>query len=369
MVDPVYRKFWDLTDPTLSTFSYFKKVYKFALEKVKSDSEELDNHDFGEFNTEEFHKVYAVLVAMSVTITNYHFVSRLLQKIEVNNNKPIAIIKYCKLIDLAQNCTGLSQEQVKSVIKAIIYDPQIHIDKITIYQPLFLLDDTLFFSPSIIYYSITYEKMLYLAKRSTKLQPMISKLAKEREEIMINDLCDYIDTNSQLLYLTNYTITDANKPIEEFDLIIYDEVHKKMLLTELKWFFSGDGEFDHAKIDKKLEYTISDRIKKETIAKEHLNKIQKELNIQEDSDIEIKSCLVSKNFSGSDFIDDDLAVFAEFLFKLLLEQTEFNLSKLFNKLNDKSYLPDMNSVGYCYVPRSVEYSGYKINFEGLAQVN
>ncbi len=369
MVDPEDRKFWDLTDPTLSTFSHFKKVYKFALEKVKSDSEELDNYDFGEFNTEEFHKVYAVLVAMSVTITNYHFVSRLLQKIEVNNNKPIAIIKYCKLIDLTQKCTGLSQEQVKSVIKAIIYDPQIHIDKITIYQPLFLLDDTLFFSPSIIYYSITYEKMLYLAKRSTKLQPMISKLAKEREEIMINDLCDYIDTNSQLLYLTNYTITDANKPIAEFDLIIYDEVHKKMLLTELKWFFSGDGEFDHAKIDKKLEYTISDRIKKETIAKEHLNKIQKELNIQEDSDIEIKSCLVSKNFSGSDFIDDDLAVFDEFLFKLLLEQTEFNLSKLFNKLNDKSYLPDMNSVGYCYVPRSVEYSGYKINFEGLAQVN
>lgn len=369
MVDPKCCKFWDLTTPTLSTSSHFKKVYKLAFEKVKSDSEELDNYDFGEFDTEEFHKVYAVLVAMSVTITNYHFVSRLLHKIEVNNNKPIAIIEYCKLIDLAQNCTGLSKEQVESVIKAIIYNPQIHIDKITIYLPLFLLGDTLFFSPSIIYYSITYEKMLYLAKHSTKPQPMISKLAKEREEIMTNNLCDYIDVNSQLLYLTNFTIMDANNPIAEFDLIIYDEVHKNMLLTELKWFFSGDGEFDHAKIDKKLEYTVSDRIEKETIAKKHLKKIQEELNIQEDSDIEIQSCLVSKNFSGSDFIDDDLAIFDEFLFKLLLEQTEFNLSKLFNKLNDKSYLLDMNSVGYCYVPRTVEYSGYKINFEGLAQAN
>lgn len=366
MVDPKCCKFWDITNPTLSTLSQFKKVFNFALEKVKSDSEELGNYDFGKFNTDEFHKVYAVLVAMSVTILNYHFVSRLLQKIEIHKNKPIAIIKYYELIDLAQKCTGLSKEQVESVVRSIIYDPQIHIDKIIIYQPLFLSEDTLFFSPSIIYYSLTYEKILYLAKRSTDLQPMISKLAKEREEIMTNDLCDYIETNSQLLYLSNLIIKDTNKPIAEYDLIIYDEINKKMLLTELKWFFSGDGEFDHAKIDKKLENAISDRIKKETIAKEHLKEIQEELNIQEDSDIEIKSCLVSKNFSGSDFIDDGLAVFDEFLFKLLLEQNEFNLSKLFDKLNDKSYLPDMSSVGYCYVPRTVEYSGYKINFEGLA---
>ncbi len=366
MVDPKCCKFWDITDPTLSTLSQFKKVYNFALEKVKSDSEELDNYDFGEFNTEEFHKVYAVLVAMSVTIINYHFVSRLMRKIEINRNKPIAIIKYPQLIDLAQKSTGLSNKKVKSVIETIIYNPQIHTDKITIYQPLFRLDDIIFFSPSIIYYSITYEKLLYLAKSSTELQPMISKLAKEREGIMLSDLCDYIDTNSQLLYLSNFIIKDANKPVAEFDLILYDEVNKKMLLTELKWFFSGDGEFDYAKIDRKIESAISDRIKKEAIAKKHLKEIQEELNIQEDSNIEIKSCIVSKNFSGSDFIDDDLAVFDEFLFKLLLEQTEFNLSKVFEKLKDKSYLPDMNSVGYCYVSRTVECSGYKINFEGLA---
>ena len=366
MVDPQCCKFWDLTKPTFSTFEHFKKVYKLSLEKVKSDSDEFGNYDFGEFNTEDFHKVYAVLVAMSVTIMNYHLVSRFTRKMEMNSNKPIAIIQYPLLIDLAQKSAGLSKEKVEAVIKTIIYDPKIHTDRITIYQPLFLAENTIFFSPSIIYYSMTYEKLLYLVKCSRGLQPMISKLAKEREEIMTDDIRSYIDINSSLLFLSNFIIKDANKPIAEFDLIIYDESSKKMLLTELKWFFSGDGEFDYARIDKKLERAMSDRIKKESIAKEHLKEILRELNVQEDTDVEIKSCLISKNFSGSDFLDDDLAVFDSFLFKLLLEQADFSLSKLFDKLNDKSYLPDMDRVGYCYVPRTVEHAGYKINFEGLA---
>lgn len=369
MADPQLCRFWDINEPTLARFSHFKQVYKFALAKVQSDSEEHVNYDLGGFNTEEFQKVYAVLVAMSVTITNYHFVSRILNKLEINYSKPIAIVKHDKLIELIQRCTGLSCEKIGTIIKSVIYDPQIHSDKITIYQPLFLFGDTVFFSPSIIFYSMAYDKILYLAKRSPAFQPVISKLAKEREEIMIDDLCEFLEANSQLLYVANYIVKEKNKPIAEFDLIIYDEANKKMLLTELKWYFKGDGEFDYAKIDKKLQGAVSDRIEKEKIAKKHLREIKEELDIQEDTDIEIKSCVVSKNFSGSDFVDDDLAIFDEFLFKLLLEKEEFDLSKLFAKLKDKSYIPEMDSVGYCYIPRTVELSGYKINFEGIAQKN
>lgn len=367
MSSPGFCKFWDMKEPTLSTPSHFKKVYRAALRKVKDDNEEQINYDFGGFNTEEFQKAYAVLVAMSVTISNYHLVSRILNKLEMNNNKPIARLDRNKLIALIQKYTGLPTIKIEAVINYIIYDPQIHADKITIYQPLFYLGETIFFSPSIIYYSMAYDKMLYLAKRSPAFQPVISKVAKEREGIMTDELCGYLETNSQLLYTTNYVVMEGTNPIAEFDLIIYDEINRKLLLTELKWFFKGDGEFEHAKIDKKLQEAVSDRIKKERIAKKHLREIQEELNIQDDSDIEIRSCVVSKNFSGSDFIDDDLAIFDEFLFKLLLEEVEFDLSKLFDKLKDKSYIPDMSSVGYCYIPRTVEISGYKINFEGLSQ--
>lgn len=369
MSSPGFFKFWDMNEPTLSTPSHFKKVYRAALRKVKDDNEEQINYDFGGFNTEEFQKAYAVLVAMSVTISNYHLVSRILNKLEMNKNKPIAKIDRNKLIALIQKYTGMPTIKIEAVINYIIYDPQIHSDKITIYQPLFMLGDTIFFSPSIIYYSMAYDKILYLAKRSPEFQPVISKVAKEREEIMTDDLCGYLDKNCQLLYAANFIVMERNNPIAEFDLIIYDEVNKKLLLTELKWFFKGDGEFDHAKIDKKLQNAVSDRIQKERIAKQHLREIQEELNIQEDSNIEILSCVVSKNFSGSDFIDDDLAIFDEFLFKLLLKETEFDLSKLFAKIKDKSYVPDMSSVGYFYMPRSVEYAGYKINFEGLMQNN
>lgn len=367
MSNPEFCKFWDISEPTLSIPSHFKKVYKAALGKVKNDNDEQINYDFGDFTTEEFQKIYAVLVAMSVTVFNHHFVSRILSMFEINKHKPIVSIERDKLITLIQKYTGLSTVKIEAVINYIIYDPQIHADKITIYQPLFLLGETIFFSPSIIYFSMAYDKMLYLAKRSPAFKQVISKVAKEREELMTDDLCEYLETNSQLLYTANFIVKEENKSIAEFDIIIYDEVNKKLLLTELKWFFKGDGEFDYAKIDKKLQGAVSDRIEKEKIAKEHLKEIQKELNIQEDSDIEIRSCVVSKNFSGSDFIDDDLAIFDEFLFKLLLEEVEFDLSKLFDKLTDKSYIPDMSSVGYCYVPRTVELAGYKINYEGIAQ--
>ena len=369
MIAPQFCKFWDVNEPTLSNSSHFKKVYKAALGKVKNDNEEQINYNFGEFNTDEFQKVYAVLVAMSVTILNYHLVSRLFNKIEKDKYKPIARINQDELIALIQQYSGLSILKIKAVINYIIYNPQFHADKITIYQPLFLFGDTIFFSPSIVYYSMAYDKILYLAKRLPEFQAVISQVAKEREEIMTDDLCEFLETNSQLLYTTNFIVMEGTKSIAEFDLIIYDEVNRKLLLTELKWFFKGDGEFDHAKIDRKLQETVSDRIKKERIAKEHLKEIQKELNIQEDSDIEIQSCIVSKNFSGSDFIEDDLAIFDEFLFKQILANAKFDLSKLFDELANKSYIPDMGSFGYSYVPCTVKLAGYQINFEGIAKKN
>lgn len=366
MVDPSLIRYYDMDEPTLIKFTQFKKIYNVALQKVKSDSEELENYNFVDFSTGDFQNIYAAFIALSVITINYHFVSRILGKVELNRYKPIVIIKYEQLINLIQRCTRTPLLTIKSVVQYLIYDPAIHADKITIYQPVLLAGETIFFSPSIIYYSMTYDKVLYLAKESKSFESLISKLAKERERIIINNLCNYIESNSDLLYITNFVIREDNKPIAEFDLILYDERNKKLLLTELKWFFKGDGEYDHFRTDRKIKDTIADRIRKEQIAQAHLLEIQKELDIVEDKDIEIKSCVVSKNFSGSDFIDDDLPILDEYLFKKLLLAAGFNLSEIFKMFNDKTYLPNMESLGFCYIPRTIECSGYKINFEGLA---
>ena len=191
-------------------------------------------------------------------------------------------------------------------------------------------------------------------------------MARKKEEIMTDELCDFIEENSDLLFAQNFTVTDGKNALAEFDLILYFEEAKKMLLCELKWFSDVEGEYDMPKIERKINDAIGNRLKKEKIAQEHLDDIKKELDIEEDEGIEIRSCIISKNNLGSDFLKDDLPVLDVFWFKRLLENVNFNLEKLFKMFKEKDYLPDMKGLGVQYVPRKAEYAGYKINMESIA---
>ena len=204
-------------------------------------------------------------------------------------------------------------------------------------------------------------------KNDQKHKQLISRLAKEREGIMTKEICDYIEKNTDWRYSPNFSIKENNKSVSEFDIIVYDETFKKLLLIELKWFFKHDGEEGQRKLDRKIENSINNRIKKEKFARKYLDKIMEELNVNSynKDEIEILSCIVSKNFSGSDFIDDKIAVFDEFMFKEFVKSMEFKMNVVFEKIKDKSYIPGMDSCGIKYFSECAEYSGYKIHFQQM----
>ncbi len=346
-----------------------KDIYKLALKKVNCDTEELGNYDFGTFTTEEFQKVYSVLISISVTNINYHFFKRMGGGFEMDKNTPIVVFKLNELIDLIKELSGLKEETITAIINKLNYDPEFHKDKITIFQPLFVAQEEVFFSPSLIYFGMAYGKLLYVIKSDSKYKQLISEIARDREQIMTDDLCDFIENNSELLYTTNYIVKEGATALAEFDLILYDEHSRRMLICELKWFFAGDGEYDAAKVEKRIQDAIGKRLKREEIAKAHLNEIKNEMGLEKDEDFVIQSCIISKNYAGSDFLEDDLPVFDVFWFKQLLADLKFDFAQLFKLIEKKSYLPAMEESGYQFVSRNAEYAGYKINMESVAYKN
>lgn len=364
---PQYALELDMKNPILCRKTHFGKIFKKALEKMCSDSEETEDYDFIDFKTHDFKKIYAVLIALSVSHLNYHCTKRLRNGIEIHKNEPIIKLHAQELIDIILEYSGCEKQHILSVLNLLTYNPEFHKDKYTIFQPLFHMEDTYFFSPSLVYFSMAYDKLLFLAKSDDKHKKLISKLASERETIMTNGICDYIEEHTEWLYTSNYKIGKKSKQIAEFDIIIYDNISNKLLLVELKWFFKFDGEAGSKKVDDKLKKFITDRKLKEQYAQTHLSDIMRELDVEDynKDSIEILSCLISKNYSGSDFINDEIAVFDDFWFKEFIKQNQFNLPLIFEKIKDKTYIPDMSSIPIVYIPQSAKYAGYKINFEQL----
>lgn len=362
MSNPENMKYWAFENKTFSTFEHLKTVYRLAREKVDTDTEDLGNHEIAGFTTEDFKKIYAALIAISVTNINYHFISRLNDNLEVDRGCPVARFGTAELLAIVNKLTLLPEPTIRNVFGKLTYDPLFHVDKVTVFQPIFTAGDTIYFSPSLVYFGMAYGKLLYVMKSEDGAQQLISSIAKEREEQMTDDLCDFIDEESELLYKANLLLTENGNPLAEYDLILYDEKHKKMLLCELKWFFKGDGENDAVKIDKKISNAIAHRLKQEKVALSRLDEIKRALDV-DDGGIEVRSCIISKNYSGSDFIKDDLPVFDVFLFKNLMKEVGFDFEKLFDLIDTKRYLPSIEQLGYGYVTTTEEFAGYKINME------
>ena len=125
----------------------------------------------------------------------------------------------------------------------------------------------------------------------------------------------------------------------EFDLPVYDEEDNKLLLVELKWFFKGDGEFDHQKIDQKLKKAILSRKEKQEFVEKNIKRLLLDMfNVEMVEKPEIMSCIVSKNYSGSSFIEDGLPIFDQFLFCETMKQCSFKLSKFFDLIKKDRFI-------------------------------
>lgn len=209
-------------------------------------------------------------------------------------------------------------------------------------------------------------KLFFLYKEKDEYKPLISRIAKDRERIMTVDLKSNIEGNSNLKCIENYKIIEGGKILAEFDLIIFDQPSNKLLLTELKWFYKADGEAGHTAVDLKIQQAVKLRQNREQIARKYLLKIMEEaFSENRNQELpEVMSCIVSKNYSGSAFLDDRIPIFDQFLFLQEMEKNRYCLNDFFADVKSKRYLPGIADMGIQLTQVPIEYAGIKIWIPG-----
>ena len=368
MVNPDQSSRWNDFSKRPHDKQLFSKIYKDCLKKVKIDTEDYSNFDFGEFTLEDYEKVYAVLMALGVMNFNYQRTSRERNK-SSKSSSPIFFSEITSLIQFIIDNSKVKRKAIKRILELLTYDYEFHKNKVTVVQPLFSFGKFVFFSPSLLYYSDAVDKLLYLVKELNNTPEVISKIAKEREQVMTDRITSFIAQNSNLQCIPNYKLILNGKPVAEFDILVYDGTTNSLLLTELKYFFKADGEDGHQKVDLKIQEAIKSRLSKQRLAEKHIDVLLSEaFGISAAATPKIKSCVVSQNYSGSSFLNDKIAVFDEFLFKHTLSRYEYNLDVLFTNIENDSYIPDM-SDSICYHDYTQEYAGYEITYPGLVKRN
>lgn len=367
MVNPDQSSRWNDFSKRPHDKQLFSKIYKDCLKKVKIDTEDYSNFDFGEFTLEDYEKVYAVLMALGVMNFNYQRTSRERNQ-SSKSSSPIFFSEITSLIQFIVDNSKVKRKAIKRIIELLTYDYEFHKNKVTVVQPLFSFGKFVFFSPSLLYYSDAVDKLLYLVKELNNTPEVISKIAKEREQVMTDRIMSFIAQNSNLQCIPNYKLILNGKPVAEFDILVYDANTNSLLLTELKYFFKADGEDGHQKVDLKIQDAIKLRLSRQRLAEKHIDVLLSDaFGISSVATApKIKSCIVSQNYSGSSFLEDKIAVFDEFLFKHTLSRYEYNLDVLFTNIENDSYIPDMSDA-ICYHDYTQEYAGYEITYPGLVQ--
>ena len=366
MINPDQSSRWNDFSKRPHDKQLFYKIYKDCLKKVKIDTEDYSNFDFGEFTLEDYEKVYAVLMALGVMNFNYQRTSRELNK-SSKSSSPIFFSEITSLIQFIIDNSKVKRKAIKRILELLTYDYEFHKNKVTVVQPLFSFGKFVFFSPSLLYYSDAVDKLLYLVKELNNTPEVISKIAKEREQVMTDRITSFIAQNSNLQCIPNYKLILNGNPVAEFDILVYDGTTNSLFLTELKYFFKADGEDGHQKVDLKIQEAIKSRLSKQRLAEKHIDLLLSEaFGISAAATPKIKSCVVSQNYSGSSFLDDKIAVFDEFLFKHTLSRYEYNLDVLFTNIENDSYIPDMSDT-IRYHDYTQEYAGYEITYPGLVQ--
>ena len=214
------------------------------------------------------------------------------------------------------------------------------------------------------------DKLLFLFKEQRRNEQVLSKIAHDREAIMTCELVREIKRTSSLICKTNYKIFEDEKSKAEIDLLIFDPLANKLLLTELKWFYKTDGEFGHFRIDKRIQNSIDIRLRREKIIQDHLSQLMQDCftEYQHNELPEFMSCIVSKNYSGSAFVDEKIPVFDQYLFLVELEKSKYSLTTFFKDVKEHLYYPTMKELGMEIEHFPVEYAGYKVWIPGYKSI-
>ncbi len=275
---------------------FFRNRYVQSLmpDMIKSnwiDSEIKFNYEFSDFTYCEL-----IIFCASIQLIGYYYFIRYETPVILKED----FIQYIHYL------TELSDDKINFFLAYMIYDIQYQKDKLTLIQSLIEIENKIYFLPI----SLTIGMLPLKLYRSIidynkiKYEKDIAKIAKLKEKQMteeiINCLKKYdVTVTTDFIYKVGEEII----PKAEYDILIFDNQKNDLYICECKWFFVGDGEEEHFKLDKKISNAIKERKNKNKIIEDNLKDFMQKAFKCQQIPRKISAFMLSQNYLGYTRLD------------------------------------------------------------------
>ena len=251
------------------------------------DSEIKFDYDFSDFT---YNELISFCAALKIIADYYSFLFL---------KDPCPTIDYKSLVYGISKLSNLSKDKVKLFLQYQTYDYDYQKDKLTLIQSLFLFNEKYYFYPITISLGMLPIKMYRLITDYSreKYKKDISIIAKNKEKQMTDEIVAKLKKYDLTIKL-NYKMKKNNTDLAEYDMLAFDNKTNNLYICEFKWYFIGDGEKEHKRLDDKIEEAIKYRKKKDKFIFDNVDNISNEL-FNGTKINKIYEILISQNFSGS----------------------------------------------------------------------
>ena len=337
--------------PNLFKDRYFYGLMNDYREICRLDSEIKYDHDFGDFTYEELISFCAALKLMA---DYYSFLVII---------KPCPMIEYESLIYGISRLTNLSKEKVKLFLKYQTYDYEYQKDKLTLIQALIRCGNNYYFYPTSLSIGMLPIKMyrLIVDYDKEKYKKDISIIANQKEKQMTTEIVEKLK-KYDLTIVLNHKIKDGVTDLAEYDMLAFDNKTNNLYICEFKWYFVGDGEKEHKRLDDKIAEAIKHRKEKDKYIIDNPDALSNELfggkkinNIYE--------ILVSQNFSGNSRHNMSVIDFETLQWSIDCHESFEELMNYFLTDEFRESIPVDTKI------MESEIEGYKFNFYRIVKKN
>ena len=334
--------------PNLFKDRYFNSFIDDYVKICWLDSEIKFEHNFVDFNYGELISFCAALKL----IADYYYITSFKQ--------PYFSIEESILVNGITKFSGLPREKVLFFLKYQTYDCEYQKDKLTLIQSLIKCNGKYYFLPLTINVGLLPVKMYRVITDydKEKYKNDISVIAHRKETQMTDEIVEKLKKYNLDIKL-NHIIKNNNVPVAEYDMLVFDNITNNLYICEFKWYFVGDGEKEHKKINERIREAVAHRKEKDKYILDNPQKVCDEL-FEGKRVNTVHEILISQNFGGS--TEHDMSVIDYETLQWSIERHD-SFEELMNYFFSSQY---RESIQLTSVKMPIEIEGYKFDFYRIA---
>ena len=272
--------------PKLFKDRYFYSLMDDYRKICRLDSEIKFDHDFGDFT---YNELISFCAALKIMADYYSFLFY----------KAHPVIERETLVFGISKLSGLSEDKVNIFLEYQTYAYEYQKDKLTLLQALIRCGNNYYFYPTTLSIGLLPNKMyrLIVDLNKEKYKKDISAIANQKAKQMTDEIAKKLK-KYDLNIMQNYKLKRNNKDLAEYDMLAFDNKTNNLYICEFKWYFIGDDEKEHKRLDDKIEEAVKYRKEKNRFIINNQQSISDKLLGGKQIN-KIYEILISQNFSGA----------------------------------------------------------------------